>query len=95
MDNYWLTGRAYMAQKLGKTPWRVSCVRLRADWPLRSGEVLPVLADAYGRVATDLRLSLTDRCNLRCSYCMPPEGLEWLPVAPRAETPVITARAGR
>ncbi|MBE2997739.1 GTP 3',8-cyclase MoaA [Nocardiopsis sp. HNM0947] len=39
----------------------------------------PVLADSYGRVATDLRVSLTDRCNLRCSYCMPPEGLEWLP----------------
>ena len=37
------------------------------------------LADAYGRVATDLRLSLTDRCNLRCTYCMPAEGLEWLP----------------
>jgi cyclic pyranopterin phosphate synthase len=37
------------------------------------------LADAYGRVATDLRVSLTDRCNLRCSYCMPAEGLEWLP----------------
>src|ERR1035438_1050488 len=39
---------------------------------------MSVLADSYGRVATDLRLSLTDRCNLRCSYCMPPEGLEWL-----------------
>lgn len=38
-----------------------------------------VLADSYGRVATDLRVSLTDRCNLRCSYCMPPEGLPWLP----------------
>jgi GTP 3',8-cyclase len=37
------------------------------------------LADAYGRVATDLRVSLTDRCNLRCSYCMPAEGLDWLP----------------
>jgi cyclic pyranopterin phosphate synthase len=37
------------------------------------------LADRYGRVATDLRVSLTDRCNLRCSYCMPPEGLPWLP----------------
>jgi cyclic pyranopterin phosphate synthase len=37
------------------------------------------LADRYGRVATDLRVSLTDRCNLRCSYCMPAEGLEWLP----------------
>jgi len=38
-----------------------------------------LLADSYGRVATDLRVSLTDRCNLRCSYCMPPEGLDWLP----------------
>jgi cyclic pyranopterin phosphate synthase len=38
-----------------------------------------VLADAFGRIATDLRVSLTDRCNLRCTYCMPPEGLEWLP----------------
>ena len=39
------------------------------------------LADGYGRVATDLRVSLTDRCNLRCAYCMPAEGLEWLPGA--------------
>ena len=38
-----------------------------------------MLADSYGRVAADLRVSLTDRCNLRCSYCMPPEGLDWLP----------------
>jgi cyclic pyranopterin phosphate synthase len=38
-----------------------------------------VLLDTFGRVATDLRVSLTDRCNLRCTYCMPPEGLEWLP----------------
>ena len=38
-----------------------------------------MLKDSFGRVATDLRVSLTDRCNLRCSYCMPPEGLEWLP----------------
>lgn len=38
-----------------------------------------LLEDRYGRVATDLRVSLTDRCNLRCSYCMPPEGLDWLP----------------
>ncbi|WP_138443774.1 GTP 3',8-cyclase MoaA [Sinomonas susongensis] len=36
------------------------------------------LRDQFGRVATDLRLSLTDKCNLRCSYCMPAEGLEWL-----------------
>ena len=37
------------------------------------------LVDAFGRVATDLRVSLTDRCNLRCTYCMPAEGLAWLP----------------
>ncbi|GAA3649150.1 GTP 3',8-cyclase MoaA [Streptomyces fenghuangensis] len=37
-----------------------------------------MLLDTYGRVATDLRVSLTDRCNLRCTYCMPEEGLEWL-----------------
>ncbi|MCW2516772.1 MAG: molybdenum cofactor biosynthesis protein MoeA [Mycobacterium sp.] len=37
------------------------------------------LLDTYGRVATDLRVSLTDRCNLRCTYCMPAEGLDWLP----------------
>jgi cyclic pyranopterin phosphate synthase len=38
-----------------------------------------VLVDRYGRTATDLRVSLTDRCNLRCTYCMPAEGLDWLP----------------
>src|SRR5258708_37475655 len=37
------------------------------------------LTDSYGRTATDLRVSLTDKCNLRCAYCMPAEGLEWLP----------------
>src|SRR3954462_6685371 len=38
-----------------------------------------MLSDRYGRVATSLRVSVTDRCNLRCAYCMPPEGLDWLP----------------
>lgn len=38
----------------------------------------PYLVDSFGRVATDLRVSLTDRCNLRCTYCMPAEGLDWL-----------------
>ncbi|MGW5560499.1 GTP 3',8-cyclase MoaA [Micromonospora sp. NPDC003944] len=37
-----------------------------------------VLVDRYGRVARDLRVSLTDKCNLRCTYCMPAEGLPWL-----------------
>lgn len=36
------------------------------------------LIDRFGRVATDLRVSLTDRCNLRCQYCMPADGLDWL-----------------
>ncbi|NYE96719.1 cyclic pyranopterin phosphate synthase [Psychromicrobium silvestre] len=36
------------------------------------------LMDRFGRRATDLRISLTDKCNLRCSYCMPAEGLDWL-----------------
>jgi cyclic pyranopterin phosphate synthase len=36
------------------------------------------LVDTFGRAATDLRVSLTDRCNLRCTYCMPAQGLEWL-----------------
>jgi len=38
-----------------------------------------VLKDSFGRIATDLRVSLTDRCNLRCRYCMPHDGLDWLP----------------
>jgi GTP 3',8-cyclase len=37
------------------------------------------LTDEFGRQATDLRVSLTDKCNLRCTYCMPAEGLQWLP----------------
>lgn len=36
------------------------------------------LTDQFGRVATDLRVSVTDRCNLRCTYCMPEQGLDWL-----------------
>jgi cyclic pyranopterin phosphate synthase len=42
-------------------------------------EITGGLADRFGRVATDLRVSLTDRCNLRCTYCMPAEGLAWMP----------------
>lgn len=39
------------------------------------------LVDGFGRVANDLRVSLTDRCNLRCTYCMPAEGLNWAPLS--------------
>ena len=38
-----------------------------------------MLIDTFGRRAVDLRVSLTDRCNLRCTYCMPEQGLQWLP----------------
>jgi GTP 3',8-cyclase len=37
------------------------------------------LVDTFGRVGDDLRISVTDRCNFRCTYCMPLEGLAWLP----------------
>jgi cyclic pyranopterin phosphate synthase len=37
------------------------------------------LVDSYGRVHRDLRISVTDRCNFRCTYCMPAEGMRWLP----------------
>ena len=37
------------------------------------------LIDTFGRIGGDLRISVTDRCNFRCTYCMPAEGLAWLP----------------
>jgi cyclic pyranopterin phosphate synthase len=39
------------------------------------------LTDTYGRVHRDLRISVTDRCNYRCTYCMPADGMDWLPRA--------------
>ncbi|MGV0716154.1 GTP 3',8-cyclase MoaA [Mycolicibacterium sp. XJ662] len=46
--------------------------------PIRPAPTSGPLIDTFGRVATDLRVSLTDRCNLRCTYCMPAEGMDWL-----------------
>ncbi len=37
------------------------------------------LVDSFGRVHRDLRISVTDRCSFRCTYCMPEEGMDWLP----------------
>lgn len=42
---------------------------------------MSALVDGHGRVHRDLRISLTDHCNLRCTYCMPAEGVPWLPRA--------------
>ena len=41
----------------------------------------PVLTDSHGRAIRDLRISITDRCNFRCFYCMPTEAMEWQPKA--------------
>ena len=43
-----------------------------------SGALGDPLVDTHGRVHRDLRISLTDRCSLRCTYCMPEQGNEWL-----------------
>ena len=39
---------------------------------------LPVMVDGFGRTVEYLRVSVTDKCNLRCVYCMPEEGLPWM-----------------
>lgn len=52
------------------------------------------MIDTYGRVATDLRVSLTDRCNLRCTYCMPAQGLDWLPGEQLLSTEELTRLLG-
>ncbi|MQA74682.1 MAG: GTP 3',8-cyclase MoaA [Solirubrobacterales bacterium] len=44
----------------------------------RDQEATGPLRDAHGRAITDLRVSVTDRCNFRCKYCMPAEGMPWL-----------------
>ncbi|WP_167149293.1 GTP 3',8-cyclase MoaA [Actinomyces sp. ZJ308] len=74
--------------------------------PVRPAEPIPQLAalvpdgvperltDRYGRTVRDLRLSITDRCNLRCTYCMPAQGLEWLPTPELLTTAELT-RLGR
>ena len=46
---------------------------------MSSTAVVRDLVDPYGRTIRDLRISVTDRCNFRCTYCMPAEGMVWLP----------------
>ncbi|MEX5271734.1 GTP 3',8-cyclase MoaA [Kocuria sabuli] len=52
------------------------------------------LMDRHGRRATDLRLSVIDKCNLRCTYCMPADGLPWLPAAQLMSPAEITRIVG-
>jgi GTP 3',8-cyclase len=66
--------------------------RCRAGRPFRAtmtemdGSTVPVRVpaptDTLGRPVHDLRISVTDRCNFRCTYCMPAEGLDWLQARP-------------
>ncbi len=51
----------------------------RAQVPIDPAPADGPLIDTFGRVADDLRISVTDRCNFRCTYCMPAEGVAWLP----------------
>lgn len=52
------------------------------------------LVDSFGRVIEDLRISITDRCNFRCTYCMPEEGMTWLPREQVMSFEEITRLAG-
>lgn len=52
------------------------------------------LIDGFGRIADDLRISVTDRCNFRCTYCMPAEGLAWLPKTDILSFEELTRLAG-
>ena len=49
----------------------------RGVTPPEDRKVEPLI-DPFGRRVTDLRVSITDRCNFRCTYCMPQEGMPWL-----------------
>ena len=46
---------------------------------MKLGTLQSSLKDSYGRAIRDLRISITDRCNFRCFYCMPEEAMEWKP----------------
>ncbi|KAI3444929.1 hypothetical protein Pfo_001594 [Paulownia fortunei] len=58
--------------------YATSCEKFQADAP-KDNPVSDMLADSFGRLHTYLRISLTERCNLRCQYCMPAEGVGLTP----------------
>src|SRR3990172_8223826 len=51
----------------------------RSNFRTILGREHAMLQDSFGRVVDDLRISITDRCNFRCIYCMPEHGMPWLP----------------
>lgn len=58
--------------------YATSCEKFQEDAP-KDNSVSDILVDSFGRLHTYLRISLTERCNLRCQYCMPAEGVELTP----------------
>src|SRR3989339_1982872 len=52
-------------------------VEMTSSTPI-SASMQRVLSDSFGRVINNLRISVTDRCNFRCRYCMPEEGMVWM-----------------
>lgn len=55
-----------------------SCASISEDQP-KDSSISDMLVDSFGRLHTYLRISLTERCNLRCQYCMPADGVELTP----------------
>ena len=99
-DHPWLHRRDYPGFEAGRCddvttiPLMLGMPRPRADSPSGAdalgAEASGPLVDTFGRVHRDLRISLTDRCSLRCTYCMPEQGNEWL-----ARSSILTARRDR
>lgn len=67
----------YLGKSFMET-YATSCHKLLEDAP-RHDPASDMLVDTFGRLHTYLRISLTERCNLRCQYCMPAEGVELTP----------------
>lgn len=67
----------YVDGSVSKT-YATSCEKVLEDAP-KVTPVSDMLIDSFGRLHTYLRISLTERCNLRCQYCMPAEGVELTP----------------
>src|ERR671910_28059 len=63
-----------MIPPVGGLPWKFPCVRRSNGY----ARLVEPLVDSWGREIRSLRVSVTDKCNFRCRYCMPAEGLEWL-----------------
>src|SRR5699024_3531732 len=75
------------------TPMTASGARSRTD-RRQARPLTPLLIDSFGRVARDLRVSLTEKCSLRCTYCMPEEGLPPIPDAARRPTDEVVRLVG-